>query len=93
MIQPRLKPRRLLGIIALGWLLAGAPLAHADEYWHADGRWLVLGGDIAETLAALDADINVVARDDTVLYPPEMAATVSRLSTSTLCGKRAFCSA
>lgn len=77
MIQPHLKPRWLLGIIVLGWLLAGAPLAHADEHRHADGRWLVLGGDIAETLAALDADINVVARDDTVLYPPEMAALPS----------------
>ncbi|RBI67598.1 hemin ABC transporter substrate-binding protein [Vreelandella sulfidaeris] len=77
MIQPHLKPRWLLGIILLGWLLAGAPLAHADEHRHADGRWLVLGGDIAETLAALDADINVVARDDTVLYPPEMAALPS----------------
>ena len=77
MSLPHLQTRWLLGIIALGWLLAGAPLAHADEYWHADGRWLVLGGDIAETLAALDADINVVARDDTVLYPPEMAALPS----------------
>ncbi len=58
---------RLLGIVVLGWLLAGTPLAHADE------RWVVLGGDIAETLAALDADINVIARDDTVVHPPAMA--------------------
>ncbi|MGY2463969.1 heme/hemin ABC transporter substrate-binding protein [Vreelandella sulfidaeris] len=77
MIQHHLKTRLLLGIIALGWLLVGAPLAHADEHRHADGRWLVLGGDIAEILGALDADINVVARDDTVLYPPEMAALPS----------------
>ncbi|GEN26519.1 hemin ABC transporter substrate-binding protein [Halovibrio variabilis] len=62
---------RVFAAITLGWLLAGAPLAHADE------RWIVLGGDIAATLAALDADANVVARDDTVLYPPQMAALPS----------------
>ena len=70
MIKPRLATR-LIGVIALGWLLAGAPLAHADE------RWVVLGGDIAETLASLDATTNVIARDDTVLYPPAMAALPS----------------
>ncbi|HDZ46627.1 hypothetical protein LCGC14_0159860 [marine sediment metagenome] len=64
---------RLCYAMALGWLLTGAPLAHADERKHGDERWIVLGGDIAETLAALGADANVVARDDTVLYPPEMA--------------------
>ena len=62
---------RLLGIAVLGWLLAGTPLAHANE------RWVVLGGDIAETVAALEANINVIARDDTVVYPTSMAALPS----------------
>lgn len=61
--------RRLLAALLIGWLATGAALASE--------RWVVLGGDIAATLAALDADANVVARDDTVLYPPEMAALPS----------------
>lgn len=63
-------PGKVLGIV-LGWLLAGAPLAHAEA------RWVILGGDIAETVDALNADIDVVARDDTVIYPPEMEALPS----------------
>ncbi|MDQ7732717.1 ABC transporter substrate-binding protein [Halomonas sp. SpR1] len=57
--------RRSLVALLIGWLTTGAALASE--------RWVVLGGDIAETLAALDADINVIARDDTVVYPPAMA--------------------
>ncbi|EHJ94657.1 heme/hemin ABC transporter substrate-binding protein [Vreelandella boliviensis] len=57
--------RRSLVALLIGWLTTGAALANE--------RWVVLGGDIAETLAALDADINVIARDDTVVYPPAMA--------------------
>ncbi|AQU83906.1 MULTISPECIES: heme/hemin ABC transporter substrate-binding protein [unclassified Halomonas] len=68
---------RLFCAATLGWLLAGAPLAHSDGLAHSDERWVVIGGDIAETLSALDADANVVARDDTVLYPPSMAALPS----------------
>ncbi|MDQ7728865.1 ABC transporter substrate-binding protein [Halomonas sp. SpR8] len=56
--------RRSLAALLIGWLTTGAALASE--------RWVVLGGDIAETLAALDADINVIARDDTVVYPPDM---------------------
>lgn len=58
-----------LAAVLIGWLTTGAALASE--------RWVVLGGDIAETLAALDADINVIARDDTVVYPPAMAALPS----------------
>lgn len=61
--------RRSLATVLIGWLTTGTALASE--------RWVVLGGDIAATLAALDADANVVARDDTVLYPPEMAALPS----------------
>lgn len=43
----------------------------------ASERWVVLGGDIAETLSALKADINLVARDDTVLYPETLTALPS----------------
>lgn len=57
--------RRSLALLLMGWLTTGAALASE--------RWVVLGGDIAETLAALDADINVIARDDTVVHPPAMA--------------------
>lgn len=57
--------RRSLAAVLIGWLTTGAALASE--------RWVVLGGDIAETLAALDADINVIARDDTVVYPSAMA--------------------
>ncbi|MBT2772631.1 ABC transporter substrate-binding protein [Halomonas sp. ISL-60] len=57
--------RRSLIALLIGWLITGAALANE--------RWVVLGGDIAEILAALDADINVIARDDTVVYPPAMA--------------------
>lgn len=60
---------RLLTVLLIGWLSTGAALASE--------RWVVLGGDIAETLAALDADINVIARDDTVMHPPAMAALPS----------------
>ncbi|UTA79478.1 ABC transporter substrate-binding protein [Halomonas sp. XH26] len=55
--------------LLIGWLTTGGALANE--------RWVILGGDIAETIAALDADIEVVARDDTVLHPPEMAALPS----------------
>ncbi len=61
--------RRSLAVLLMGWLTTGAALASE--------RWVVLGGDIAETLAALDADINVIARDDTVVHPPAMAALPS----------------
>lgn len=61
--------RHSLTALLIGWLATGAALASE--------RWVVLGGDIAETLAALDADINVVARDDTVVHPPPMAALPS----------------
>ncbi|OAL58687.1 MULTISPECIES: hypothetical protein [unclassified Halomonas] len=57
--------RRSLVALLIGWLTNGAVLASE--------RWVVLGGDIAETLAALDTDINVIAQDDTVAYPPAMA--------------------
>lgn len=43
----------------------------------AQERWLVLGGDIAETLAALEADNALVARDDTSLYPDSIVALPS----------------
>ncbi|MGO2241491.1 MAG: heme/hemin ABC transporter substrate-binding protein [Halomonas sp.] len=72
MIQPRWTSR-LLGAMALGLMLVSMPLAHAEERAAAHERWVVLGGDIAETLTALGADANVIARDDTVLYPPAMA--------------------
>lgn len=61
--------RHSLTALFIGWLTTGSALASE--------RWVVLGGDIAETLAALDADINVVARDDTVVHPPAMAALPS----------------
>lgn len=61
--------RHSLTALLIGWLATGAALASE--------RWVVLGGDIAETLAALDADINVVARDDTVVHPPAMEALPS----------------
>ena len=57
--------RRLLATLLVGYLTTGAALANE--------RWVVLGGDIAETLAALDADINLIGRDDTVVHPPAMA--------------------
>lgn len=57
--------RHSLAALLIGWLTTGAVLASE--------RWVVLGGDIAETLAALEAEINVIARDDTVVYPPAMA--------------------
>lgn len=57
--------RRSLATLLIAYLTTGATLASE--------RWVVLGGDIAETLAALDADINVIARDDTVVHPPAMA--------------------
>ncbi|MGO2246188.1 MAG: heme/hemin ABC transporter substrate-binding protein [Halomonas sp.] len=43
----------------------------------ASERWVALGGDMAETLSALKADINLVARDDTVLYPEALTALPS----------------
>ncbi len=59
-----------LAVLLIGWLTTmGGALANE--------RWVILGGDIAETIAALDADIEVVARDDTVTHPPEMAALPS----------------
>lgn len=58
------------------WLL-GLSLALCSLNASANERWVVLGGDIAGTLSALEADINVVARDDTVLYPSTMAALPS----------------
>ncbi|WAM51705.1 heme/hemin ABC transporter substrate-binding protein [Vreelandella venusta] len=61
--------RRSLAALLIGWLTTGGALANE--------RWVILGGDIAETIAALDADIEVVARDDTVLHPPTMAALPS----------------
>ncbi|MDX1713796.1 MAG: ABC transporter substrate-binding protein [Halomonas venusta] len=61
--------RRSLAALLIGWLTTGGALANE--------RWVILGGDIAETIAALDADIEVVARDDTVLHPPAMAALPS----------------
>ena len=56
----------------------------------ASERWVVLGGDIAETLSALKADINLVARDDTVLYPEPLTALPSvgylrQLSAESVC--------
>lgn len=54
-----------LAAMLMGWLSTGTALANE--------RWVVLGGDIAETVAALDTDINVIARDDTVVHPPAMA--------------------
>ncbi|WKD27892.1 ABC transporter substrate-binding protein [Halomonas sp. KG2] len=61
--------RHSLIALLIGWLTTGGALANE--------RWVILGGDIAETIAALDADIEVVARDDTVLHPPAMAALPS----------------
>ncbi|UYO73300.1 ABC transporter substrate-binding protein [Halomonas qinghailakensis] len=61
--------RQSLAALLVGWLTIGGALANE--------RWVILGGDIAETIAALGADIEVVARDDTVLHPPEMAALPS----------------
>ncbi|WP_404471968.1 ABC transporter substrate-binding protein [Vreelandella venusta] len=61
--------RHSLTTLLIGWLTTGVALANE--------RWVILGGDIADTVAALDADIEVVARDDTVLHPPEMAALPS----------------
>jgi iron complex transport system substrate-binding protein len=40
-------------------------------------RTVVVGGDIAEILAALDATDSLIGRDDTVLYPPELEALPS----------------
>ncbi|WP_404376068.1 hemin ABC transporter substrate-binding protein [Vreelandella aquamarina] len=62
-----------LGHYAISFLMA-MMLSSAAQ---ASERWVVLGGDIAETVDALGASINVVARDDTVVYPPEMAALPS----------------
>ena len=71
----------LLSVIPLSWLLVstlfGTPLAYANDQGKTAERWVVLGGDVAATLALLASDINVVARDDTVLYPAEMAALPS----------------
>ncbi|NDL69117.1 heme/hemin ABC transporter substrate-binding protein [Vreelandella alkaliphila] len=63
------KCRSLAVVLLMGLLTTGGALANE--------RWVVLGGDIAETIAALDADIEVVARDDTVTHPPELAALPS----------------
>ena len=60
-------------------LLSGVLLAlfFSLEKSAASERWVVLGGDIAETLSALKADIDLVARDDTVLYPEPLTALPS----------------
>lgn len=63
------RPFRAMGVALLSLALSASALASE--------RWLVLGGDIAETLSALGAEQHVVARDDTVVYPPEMAALPS----------------
>lgn len=63
------RPFRAMGVALLGLSLSASALASE--------RWLVLGGDIAEILSALGAEQHIVARDDTVVYPPEMAALPS----------------
>lgn len=57
----------LLGLL-LAWPLAG--LTDAP-------RTVVIGGDIAEIVAALDADEALVGRDDTSEYPPGIEALPS----------------
>lgn len=47
--------------------------AWADE----PPRTVVIGGDVAEILAELDATDSLVGRDDTVLYPAELTALPS----------------
>ncbi|WP_447956890.1 heme/hemin ABC transporter substrate-binding protein [Vreelandella sp. EE7] len=58
------------------WML-GALTALFSLTAAADERWVVLGGDVAETLAQVAPALDVVARDDTVVYPASMAALPS----------------
>ncbi|MDT8893883.1 ABC transporter substrate-binding protein [Halomonas sp. I1] len=61
------------GLVGLfGSLLCAAMPALAD-----DERWVVLGGDMAETVAALGAADRLVGRDDTSLYPDAVATLPS----------------
>lgn len=65
------KPRSVLALL-LGLVLATfAIAAHADEA--PAPRLLVLGGDVAEIIAALGAADQLIARDDTVTYPSALA--------------------
>ncbi|OBX36612.1 hypothetical protein A8U91_00955 [Halomonas elongata] len=58
-------------ITLLGWraCLMGLLLCVTLPALADDERWVVLGGDIAETVAALGAVDRLVGRDDTSLYP------------------------
>ncbi|EWH01803.1 heme/hemin ABC transporter substrate-binding protein [Halomonas sp. BC04] len=57
-------------LLWLAVMLPGQALAGEE-------RLVVLGGDIAETVAALGAEERLVARDDTSLYPDSVAALPS----------------
>ncbi|HET9067515.1 MAG TPA: ABC transporter substrate-binding protein, partial [Amaricoccus sp.] len=63
---PRLTRRRLL--------LAGGALLLAPRARAAGRRVLVLGGDLAEIAFAIGAGGEVVATDDTAIWPPEAEA-------------------
>ncbi|RAW08957.1 hemin ABC transporter substrate-binding protein [Halomonas elongata] len=60
----------------LGWraCLMGLLLCMTLPALADDERWVVLGGDIAETVAALGAVDRLVGRDDTSLYPEAVAS-------------------
>ncbi len=66
----RAVPRTFLAIM-LSLCIASAASAQEAP------RTVVIGGDIGEILAALDATDSLVGRDDTVLYPPELEALPS----------------
>lgn len=58
-------------LVLIGLCLAGMSVLAAPP------RTVVIGGDIAEIVAALDASDQLVGRDDTTLYPEELQARPS----------------
>ncbi|MGO2131725.1 MAG: heme/hemin ABC transporter substrate-binding protein, partial [Halomonas sp.] len=75
---PTLKARRkpcalfigLLLILAIG--LSSLAMGNTDTGTQSGTRVLVLGGDVAEIVAELGAADQLIARDDTVTYPPTL---------------------
>nr|WP_163503867.1 ABC transporter substrate-binding protein [Halomonas socia] len=60
--------RALLMVLLIGWS-AGAQAQSP--------RTVVIGGDVAEIIAALDAEEGLIGRDDTSQYPPHLSALPS----------------
>lgn len=71
------RPGRIRAIVFAILMLAltvtgiGIGIASADA--QSQPRLLVLGGDVAEIVAELGASDQLIARDDTVTYPPALA--------------------